>query len=179
MQSFEIGLKDNRQNRYLNFMLFCILLNVMLFAWILSTSVHSFILFAGLIFVLIMLIVHVTKNWKRLSSPPHYFLMIMVISWMLNFEWLPAILNLIFIFSGEYLSKKIKILVDQSGILIQSYPKKIFEWKDADNMLIKDGLLTIDLLNNKLFQLPVEHTSINENDFNAFCAEQIQQHKTD
>lgn len=169
MQQFEISLKDNRQNRYLNFLLFSILLNVMLFSWMLSTATHSFIMMGGLIFSVLLLVLHVSKKWNKIVFSPHYLLIVFVLCWIAELEWLPALLNIIFIFSAVYLNKKILITVNVDGMIIHSYPKKIFAWKEADNVLIKDGLMTIDLLNNKLFQFAVEEVLVNENDFNDFC----------
>ena len=177
MQQFELGLKDNRQKRYLQFLLFSILLNITLFSWLSLTAIHLLALTTGMILSIAMLIIHVTKKWNNLNFTPHYYLIILLICWLFALELIPALLNLIFIFSALYLHKKISVSVDSTGIIIHSFPKKIFAWQDADNVLIKDGLMTIDLLNNKIFQLAVDDNLVNENDFNDFCRHQILKQK--
>ncbi len=178
MQQFELGLKDNREIRYTQFLLFSILLNITLFSWLLLMAIHLTALTTGIIFSIAMLIIHVAKKWDKLNFTPHYYLIILIICWLLASEWIPALLNLIFIFSANYLLKKISISVDNTAIVIHSFPKKIFAWQDADNVLLKDGIMTIDLLNNKIFQLTVDDNIVNENDFNNFCRDQILQHRS-
>ena len=50
-------------------------------------------------------------------------------------------------------------------------------WKDISNVVLKDGILTIDLKNNKLIQSVIskESADINEREFNLFCKEQLNQ----
>jgi hypothetical protein len=58
------------------------------------------------------------------------------------------------------------------------FPKKI-AWSQLNNALIKDGILTLDYKNNKLFQAETdddednEEYDVSEEEFNAFCREQI------
>jgi len=49
-------------------------------------------------------------------------------------------------------------------------------WNEVNNVLIKDGLITIDQKNNKLFQKEIDAgVSLQvENEFNAFCKHQLQ-----
>ncbi|HKG67554.1 MAG TPA: hypothetical protein VKA92_01705, partial [Segetibacter sp.] len=48
-------------------------------------------------------------------------------------------------------------------------------WNEINNALIKDGLITIDLKNNKLFQKEIDgHVSADiEKEFNDFCKQHI------
>jgi hypothetical protein len=49
------------------------------------------------------------------------------------------------------------------------------EWGEINNALIKDGLITIDQKNNKLFQKEIDSgVSLHvEKEFNDFCRQQI------
>ncbi len=57
-------------------------------------------------------------------------------------------------------------------ISFNTLPKKVLFWKEVNNVLIKDGLLTIDQKNNKLLQKEIdgEVTADIENEFNHFCS---------
>lgn len=59
----------------------------------------------------------------------------------------------------------------EDEISFNSLPKKVLSWKDVNNVIIKDGLLTIDQKNNKLLQKEIEGyvTSSLEKEFNDFC----------
>jgi len=56
-------------------------------------------------------------------------------------------------------------------ISFNSFPSRAVLWSEVKNALIKDGMLTIDFKNNKLYQKEIEGyvTAGIENEFNAFC----------
>lgn len=56
-------------------------------------------------------------------------------------------------------------------ISFNTFPKKILLWNDVNNVMIKDGLLTIDKKNNQLLQKEIdgEVTEDIETEFNKFC----------
>ena len=63
----------------------------------------------------------------------------------------------------------------ESEISFNTFPKKILQWNEINNALIKDGLITIDQKNNKLFQREIEGyvTADIEKEFNDFCRRRI------
>lgn len=56
-------------------------------------------------------------------------------------------------------------------IVINSLPKKSILWSELNNVVIKDGLLTIDKKNNIMFQKEIEGqvSPAMEREFNEFC----------
>jgi hypothetical protein len=60
---------------------------------------------------------------------------------------------------------------DESEMVINSFPKKRVEWTELSNVVLKDGILTIDFKNNKLIQKEIQSGSNarDEQDFNEFC----------
>lgn len=60
-------------------------------------------------------------------------------------------------------------------IIYPSFPKKKIAWSELNNIVLKDGLLTIDFRNNKFIQQPVDETktAVNEQEFNDFCRQQL------
>jgi hypothetical protein len=66
-----------------------------------------------------------------------------------------------------------KELIIKSGII----PKKI-KWSELNNVLIKDGLLTLDFKNNNVFQAysddeEDEEYDVEDDEFNAYCLERL------
>lgn len=53
--------------------------------------------------------------------------------------------------------------------------QKEVNWDEVNNVILKDGLLTIDFKNNKLFQHIILNSDedISEKEFNDFCEEQL------
>ena len=71
-------------------------------------------------------------------------------------------------------------MVDQNSIRYPSFPVKDIAWKELNNIVLKDELLTIDLKNNRVIQQMLEKnvSSVDEQEFNDFCKAQLQQGKT-
>ena len=63
----------------------------------------------------------------------------------------------------------------ESGITFNTLPKKTLQWNQVNNIVIKDGLITIDQKNNKLYQKEIEGyvTKDIENEFNNFCSRHL------
>ncbi len=77
------------------------------------------------------------------------------------------------------LEKQVKfqeeIAFDETEIVINSFPKKKYLWNELKNVVIKDGLLTLDFNNNKLFQKVIdsEVAPSLEQEFNTFAQQQL------
>jgi hypothetical protein len=66
---------------------------------------------------------------------------------------------------------KQEIGVDQVGVTFNNFPVKSYQWHEVSNVILKDGIITVDLHNNKIFQkeLESETTPAMEKEFNHFC----------
>jgi len=87
------------------------------------------------------------------------------ISFVILFLFLMDILvyrKLEVVFAGKYV--KLPLL----------FRKKI-NWNQLNNVVLKDGMLTVDFKSNRLFQYPVLESGLNidEIEFNRFCYQQI------
>lgn len=90
-------------------------------------------------------------------------------------EYVIAGLSLLF-FLLYLLSVKTKLLcIGDDHILYPSFPKRKIKWHELNNIVLKDGLLSLDFKNNKIIQQLLEEneTAIDENEFNQFCREFI------
>lgn len=60
-------------------------------------------------------------------------------------------------------------------ISFNTLPRKVLDWNEIKNVVIKDGLITIDQKNNQLFQKEIEGyvTADIEKEFNEFCRSRI------
>lgn len=82
-----------------------------------------------------------------------------------------------------FLEKPIKVspevAFDAEEIVFNSFPKKKYTWSEINNVVLKDGLLTIDLKNNTLIQHPVDEAVPQdiEAEFNSFCKELLANNK--
>lgn len=64
-----------------------------------------------------------------------------------------------------------EIGVDESGITFNTLPAKEYAWTDINNLLLKEGILTVDYKNNKIFQQEIESevSAEMEKEFNGYC----------
>ncbi len=97
------------------------------------------------------------------------------LAWQTANYWVPAALNIVFLMLNGISSQKQVVSINEERIMYPAFPKKQFHWKDLSNVLLKDGLLSIDLKNNKLIQQLIDETDIgiNEKEFNEFCRHQL------
>lgn len=86
--------------------------------------------------------------------------------------WLFAALNVVLYFFFFIATRKLGVVVTEKNITYPSFPAREIEWKELQNIVIKDGVLTIDFKNNKLLQAEIEDLP-NENKFNEFCKTQL------
>jgi len=64
----------------------------------------------------------------------------------------------------------------EDGITINTFSKKYYPWSLINNVVLKDGLLTIDYKDNKLFQKEIEEkiSPVLESEFNEFCRSKLE-----
>lgn len=109
---------------------------------------------------------------KRLSSyRTEISFIIIAFFWLLLGKYLVAAFIFLFAITGFYTSRKFKVIFSADKILYPSFPVKTFLWSEVNNVILKDGVLTIDLKNNKLIQAVIEEGSdeTDEQEFNEFC----------
>lgn len=98
----------------------------------------------------------------------------LAICWMIFLFVVPAIICLAMGFSYFIGKKDIHFHINHSGIHQLNFPKRNYVWASLSNVILKDGLLTIDFIDNRLIQLPISNfLEIDERDFNQKVQEQI------
>ena len=104
-------------------------------------------------------------------------LLIAALVWMK----MPSLQWLFFVFVVlallEYQAKyAVEIGFGETHILMNTLIKKRYVWKDFNNIVLKDGILTLDFANNKVVQKEVEDDKdddAEEDEFNEFCAQRL------
>jgi hypothetical protein len=91
-------------------------------------------------------------------------------------EWL--ILPFILLAILEYQVKfPVEIGFSENVIIVNTIFKRRYTWSQLSNVMLKDGLLTMDFWNNRLLQREVEDDEedddASEEEFNQFCQAQL------
>ncbi len=98
-----------------------------------------------------------------------------VLVWMKEGFWWIGIMLLLFILLDFIAHKKLVVDITDKKIIVPYVMQKTVDWNEVNNVILKDGLLTIDFKNNKLFQQLILNfdEDINEKEFNDFCMQQL------
>jgi len=93
--------------------------------------------------------------------------------WLATGVYWMALLVLAFSCFATISRQKVQVFFSAGGILYKSFPKREFEWATVNNVVVKDGMLTIDFKSNKLIQQLIEESGIDETEFNHYCQQQL------
>jgi hypothetical protein len=135
----------------------------------------------GLLVILsCIIIIWWTFCWgqSRRNIIPFYRFALFVAAWGWYVHPHTLALSLIYIIAA-ILEKPVKLLpeiaFDDNEIVINSFPKKKYVWSELNNVVLKDGIITIDCKNNKLIQNEVNEPVSKgvESEFNNYCKEQL------
>ncbi|HEY4108620.1 hypothetical protein [Puia sp.] len=103
-----------------------------------------------------------------------YLLLLAAMGWMF-FTPAPWVGGLFLVLTFlEYQTKRpLEIGFDNDRVVINTLMRQEFEWKVFNNIILKDGLLTLDFKSNRLIQKEVteddEEDDADEEEFNVYC----------
>ena len=133
-------------------------------------------LIAGIGFIFFLLLWNVFK-WK--AGKPVYFskaMLIAAIVWtrMPYWQWLVFVFAIL-AFLEHQAKYTLEIGFSSNEIVFNSLFKKRFQWSDLSNVVLKDGLVTVDFKNNRLFQKEIDEgeQEASEEEFNQWCRQQV------
>jgi hypothetical protein len=170
----------NQQTRYLDILGFLLsAASVVLFIeqMVVATSV-------GLAYLLGAIFIVGVLAWNVYQSSKHkrkvYYsraLLIAALVWMKMpyFQWLSFLFIILALL--EYQAKySVEIGFSDKEIVINTLFKKRYAWSQFSNIVLKDGLLTLDFTSNRVMQREVEDDEdddTTEDEFNEYCNRQL------
>ena len=143
----------------------------------LNTRTFNFLFSFAVITVVIGLIFNFTSAKKGSLVRYKNWLLIAGVAWigMPYLQWLSVLFFILAFF--EYQAKyPLEVGFSNDMVVINTLFKKKIPWSDFNNVMLKDGLLTLDFKNNKLFQkeaLDDDDVDADEDEFNDYCREQL------
>jgi len=132
---------------------------------------------AGILFILGLIVwnyIQYRKGDKRVYFAKALLIAGLVWTRMPYFQWLIVVFVLLALL--EYQAKhEVEIGFSQNHIVFNQLIKKRYPWSAIDNVVIKDGLLTIDFKNNRLLQKETDDSEedADEDEFNLWCQRQL------
>jgi len=174
MKKYEIVLLNKKTKIYSTISWLIIALNFIAFIYIgISGSARSILYpFAGAVILLVVFILQVLYNKIKIKNHFKSVFGFIIVTWLfMGFYW-PAVINALLLIFYTISTRRLAVAISEEGIIYPSFPKKIVGWNDLNNLVLKDGLLTIDFKNNKLAQAEInvdDANALNEQEFNDFC----------
>jgi hypothetical protein len=140
----------------------------------------SALLSAGLaLLLLIGITINLIRRRKGNSGVRYrYWLLIAAIGWIgtTATPWVGAFFFLLSFL--EYQTKRpLEIGFDHDRVVMNTLIKRRFDWNMFNNIILKDGLLTLDFKDNRLVQREVaddeDEDDADEEEFNAYCRSRL------
>jgi hypothetical protein len=116
------------------------------------------------------------KNFALQSFRIEIAFIILAVVWMASGNLWLGLPLLIFAAFGFYTNKKTILNFSHKGILYPSFPPKLLLWSEVDFVILKDGILTMEMSDNRVFQFTLSHqetAKLDEHSFNEFCSRLI------
>ena len=183
---YRFTLKDNNEKAYSTFVWFLFFMHIVaagVFALSVKDSNVKLSVYILLGFYAVISIIYFLLRKRKKSLETFSLIMALLYG---NF-WLKhvgvvgmLIFAVVFLFVITVQGKKTTVSFSEKGVeLTRLFKTIIYPWQQMDNVILKDNLLTIDFISNKIIQAEtVENTeTADEINFNVFCTEQI--HKND
>ena len=176
MKQFELVLKNDKERSYRRISIFLLVINFLSILFL--TYLNGFTKWVPLIISLVAAFAIFASYYFRNKNEKITFsaaFFLFLLAWQTAGYWLPAILNFLFSFLNLAVFQKPVVSISEKNIIYPSFPKKKIYWEAINNMILKDGFLTIDFKNNKIIQQHITESSsrIDEKEFNDFCKQQL------
>ena len=184
MSSYQLILPNEKIGTYRLVTLLVLLMNTAVFGyllWALQAQVYGDLVFAGFLIGFFA----VSMYWLKHRLPVlrsirlEYALLALALVWAGIGNYFAAACSLCFGIMGFYTHRHFILKFSEAGIDYPSFPSKLISWKEVDWVMLKDGVLTLELAENKSIQaviIPPEEV-MEEEGFNQFCAAQISKAK--
>jgi hypothetical protein len=180
MQEFNLTLKNEKSRLYNQISWIIIFIHILVFIYLALFFKNKYVQ-SGCIAALAMMVFcfllryYLLKKKSSWNPEFHIFYTFLWIAWIsIGWYWL-VLIPVVFDALMTIATRKLITKLSEKEIHYPSFPSKVFSWRELNNVILKDGLLTIDLKNNKLIQqfIDEKNTIINEIEFNDFCNEQL------
>ena len=177
---YVVTLKNERRRSIDTISILVILISAIAFAWVRISALSGSPIFIFAAVILVGGIIFLVKSRKNNEQVAFSKLMIVAgITWFAvpGLAWVGlAVLLLSLLEKPAKTNLEIGFTTDI--IVMNHIIKKKYTWQEFSNILLKDGILTLDFKNNRIFQKETvdEEGDAEEDEFNVYCNEQLRKH---
>ena len=175
--SFTFTLTPEKQNSYSRIELLVVVLHLITFIILAASRSSKGIILpvTGIVAATTYLVLYWRNKNKQsrfitMEVPMYFF----AIWWFFaGVYWMGCLVFIFGLFASVY-KQKIQVIITGDAVVYKSFPNRTFNWEDLNNVILKDGILTIDFKSDKIIQQLVEETDVIEAEFNLFCSTRLQ-----
>jgi hypothetical protein len=172
MEQFTFELKNDKKLTYTRMRYLMELIGAVFF----MVCLHSRTKWYGIVCFLVLFVL---LEWDLKKNQEKQVTIIVLTYSMLAFGWLlingwMALLHVLLLALNIIAVRKLQVVATAKGITYPSFPANKIQWDELQNVIYKDGILTIDFKNDKLLQVDVDNTLIDETSFNQYCRQQLE-----
>ena len=179
---YNFTLKDNNQKAYNGFIWFLFFLHIVAAGVFALNAADKNIKLSVYIllgfYALIILAYFFLRRRKKALETFSLILALLYANFWFQFVGVIAVIIfvLVYLFVTVVQQKKTNVLFSEQGVhLTKVFKTNIYPWREMDNVILKDNLLTIDFKSNKIIQAEIidAAAAVDEIKFNLFCSEQL------
>jgi hypothetical protein len=179
MERFVVTLKNEKLNAYNRVSYFISAINIAFFIFYAIYEKHGSERIIWIIVSLLILSVRlaepfIRKNLVKQKINVNITYCLLIVAWFFVNIWL-ALVHVLLVLSDIIARRILNVRFLDEAIMYPSFPEKNIQWNELENVILKDGILTIDFKNNKLLQAEIDtvEKQIDETAFNFFCQQQL------
>jgi hypothetical protein len=127
-----------------------------------------------IVWTVMNLLRYYNNKYQKLRFTPGYLFIFFV--WIMLHQYWVAVVIIVLAVLDYYSRRELVVRFTKEQVEYPSFPVKIIAWEQLQNVVLKDGLLTIDFANNKMLQAEVDEETLTGEEiaFNQFTAQCIQ-----
>ena len=177
---FVVILKKNSEKATDALSFFLCLLSSISFLYHAVRSSSWFLYTAAAVLLIGLAINFIARRVGRTRIRYRYLLMVAALGWIASpfLPWLFVLfVTLAFL---EYQTKRpLEIGFDKDRVVINTLIRRRYDWSAFSNIILRDGLLTLDFKDNRLFQKEVadddDEDDADEDEFNDYCRARLEE----
>lgn len=184
MEKFELVLKNEKEAQYQLLTKLAVVLNLLVLIIIAIKAGSGSMRMQVITGMGLLAVVGLAQYYLQKRSMPRLLgtaIFFILITYSVLQFWWPAILMLVVGFFYLLTRRQLLVEVNNAEIIYPSFPKRKIAWTELNNIILKDGLLTLDFRNNRVAQAyvinDIHDYDLDEIIFNDFCRRQLSQRK--
>src|SRR5258706_2179488 len=179
MQKIQLTLKNTKVKSYYIIIWLIAVLSLITQAYLTFTYrfTHDKVLVGSILVVIVLFLVIMKGNSPGFKDKNYQtgfvYALICFIWFKWHLYWIFSA-NVLFYFLYKSAIRKFEISFLPDKIIYPSIPKRNILWNELQNVILKDGILTLNFKNDKILQSEItDDDFVSEKEFNDFCHTQL------